>query len=336
MIGTTGQGYNDGLRFIQFYYALPLAMIILSVTLVPFFYNSGVYTAYEYLERRFDAQDAQLHEPAVPDIARDVLRRGRLGAGGGAVARARMEPDATSLAITMPAVVYTMFGGVQAVTWTDVKIMVLIVFGMFAIVVAAILGFPADVGLADGLSIAAATGRLQDVRLLVRSDEPVHVLVRHDRRAVPVLLLLRHRPEPGAALPDGAIGRRGAALAADERVLEDPAAAPRARARRPGLRLLRLQSAAAALQPGSRRAAEARRAPRRPTRRCRSEFDAAFDARRDAAADAGGGARLERCRRARAARRRAMRQRDAALQSVRRSRRRSRARDHRRPHASPT
>ena len=50
MIGTTGQGYTDGMRFIQFYYALPLAMVILSVTLVPFFYNSGVYTAYEYLK----------------------------------------------------------------------------------------------------------------------------------------------------------------------------------------------------------------------------------------------------------------------------------------------
>ena len=44
------------MRFIQFYFGLPLAMIILSVTLVPFFYRSGVYTAYEYLERRFDAK----------------------------------------------------------------------------------------------------------------------------------------------------------------------------------------------------------------------------------------------------------------------------------------
>ena len=54
LVGTTGQGYNDGLRFVQFYYGLPLAMIILCVTLVPFFYRAKVYTAYEYLERRFD------------------------------------------------------------------------------------------------------------------------------------------------------------------------------------------------------------------------------------------------------------------------------------------
>ena len=68
---------------------------------------------------------------------------------------------ATALAIALPAVVYTMFGGVQAVTWTDVKIMVLVVFGLFAVIATALIGLPAGVGLADGLSIAAATGRLQ-------------------------------------------------------------------------------------------------------------------------------------------------------------------------------
>ncbi len=68
---------------------------------------------------------------------------------------------ATALAITTPAVVYTMFGGVQAVTWTDVKIMALIVFGLFAMIAAAVLGLPDSVSLADGLGIAAATGRLR-------------------------------------------------------------------------------------------------------------------------------------------------------------------------------
>ena len=56
LVGTTGQAYADGMRFIQFYFGLPLAMVVLSVTLVPFFYRSGVYTAYEYLERRFDVK----------------------------------------------------------------------------------------------------------------------------------------------------------------------------------------------------------------------------------------------------------------------------------------
>src|SRR5438477_1768954 len=53
MIGTTGQGATDGMRFVQFYFGLPIAMVILGVTLVPFLRGAGVYTAYEYLERRF-------------------------------------------------------------------------------------------------------------------------------------------------------------------------------------------------------------------------------------------------------------------------------------------
>src|SRR6188768_3499879 len=55
-ISTTGQAYADGMRFVQFYFGLPLAMIIISMTAVPIFHKAGVFTAYEYLERRFDAK----------------------------------------------------------------------------------------------------------------------------------------------------------------------------------------------------------------------------------------------------------------------------------------
>src|SRR5687767_5618434 len=118
MIGTTGQGYNDGLRFIQFYYALPIAMIVLSVTLVPFFYNSRVYTAYEYLETRFDTKTRSFTS---------LLFLISRGMSCGAVVSAPAvvlslvlgwNLTLTSLTIAMPAVLYTMFGGVQAVTWT--------------------------------------------------------------------------------------------------------------------------------------------------------------------------------------------------------------------------
>src|SRR5262245_11501710 len=54
MIGTTGQGANDGMRFVQFYFGLPIAMVILGVTIVPFLRRERVFTAYEYLERRFN------------------------------------------------------------------------------------------------------------------------------------------------------------------------------------------------------------------------------------------------------------------------------------------
>src|SRR5215207_9416959 len=56
MVSSTGQGYADGMGLLQQYYALPIAMIIIAVTFVPFFRNANVYTAYEYLERRFDAK----------------------------------------------------------------------------------------------------------------------------------------------------------------------------------------------------------------------------------------------------------------------------------------
>src|SRR5512139_3133588 len=60
LVGTTGQGYADGMRFVQFYFGLPLAMVVLSLTVVPFFHRAKVYTAYEYLERRFDAKTRAL------------------------------------------------------------------------------------------------------------------------------------------------------------------------------------------------------------------------------------------------------------------------------------
>src|SRR5215469_10877549 len=60
LVGTTGQAYADGVRFVQFYFGLPIAMVILCVTIVPFFYKAGVYTAYEYLERRFDGKTRTL------------------------------------------------------------------------------------------------------------------------------------------------------------------------------------------------------------------------------------------------------------------------------------
>jgi SSS family transporter len=161
MIGTTGQGYTDGLRFIQFYFGLPLAMIILSVTLVPFFYRSGVYTAYEYLEQRFDAKTRTF--TSLLFLLSRGMSCGAVVSAPAVVLALVLDWNVTAAALTIaaPAVVYTMFGGVQAVTWTDVKIMVLVVFGLLAMIAAAVLGLPEDIGVGDALSAAAATGRLQ-------------------------------------------------------------------------------------------------------------------------------------------------------------------------------
>ena len=160
MVGTTGQGYADGMRFLQFYFALPIAMIVLSVTLVPFFHDAKVYTAYEYLERRFDAKTR-----AFTSLLFLLSRSMSLGVVISAPAVVfsvvlGIDLTTTVLLIGVPTIVYTMFGGVQAVTWTDVKQMVLIVGGLIAAVLVLIAGLPGDVSVLQALRIAGAAGRL--------------------------------------------------------------------------------------------------------------------------------------------------------------------------------
>jgi Na+/proline symporter len=161
MVGTTGQGFADGMRFLQFYYALPLAMIVLSVTLVPFFHGARVYTAYEYLERRFDAKTRAF--TSLLFLFSRSMSLGVVISAPAVVLAVVLDFDltATALLIAVPTVVYTMFGGVQAVTWTDVKQMVLIVGALAAAVVVLVASLPDEVGVLQAMRIAGAAGRLQ-------------------------------------------------------------------------------------------------------------------------------------------------------------------------------
>ncbi len=161
MIGTTGQGYVFGMSLLQYYYALPIAMILVSLTFVPFFHNARVFTAYEYLERRFDAKTRSL--TALLFLLSRGMSTGAVIAAPAVVLSVMLGVDVTTtcLLIGLPTAVYTMFGGVQAVTWTDVKQMFLIVFGLVATVIALFLGLPDSVGIGEALSLAGATGRLQ-------------------------------------------------------------------------------------------------------------------------------------------------------------------------------
>jgi Na+/proline symporter len=163
LVGTTGQGYRDGMRFVQFYFGLPIAMLILSVTVVPFFYRAKVYTAYEYLERRFDAKTRTLTS-ALFLLSRG-LQCGVIIAAPAVILSIVLGWDLTLtvLAIGLPTVLYTMIGGVQAVTWTDVKQMAVIVAGVGAAVVVLIAGLPANVGVTHGLHVAGSIGLLQSV-----------------------------------------------------------------------------------------------------------------------------------------------------------------------------
>ena len=161
MIGTTGQGYAVGMSLLQQYYALPIAMIILAVTFVPFFHGANIYTAYEYLERRFDAKTRAF--TAGLFLLSRGMSTGVVISAPAVVLSVMIGLDVTTtcLLFGIPTAIYTMFGGVQAVAWTDVKQMYLIVFGLVAAVVALILGLPDGVSAGDALAIAGSTGRLQ-------------------------------------------------------------------------------------------------------------------------------------------------------------------------------
>jgi solute:Na+ symporter, SSS family len=159
MIGTTGQGATDGLRFVQFYFGLPLAMVILGVTLVPFLHGAKVYTAYEYLERRFDAKTRSL--TAFLFLVSRAMSCGAIIAAPAVVFSAIFGWTVSwSVAlIGIPAILYTMVGGVQAVTWVDVKQMYLIVFAILAVAITLLIQIP--VSPSTALHIAGATGRLR-------------------------------------------------------------------------------------------------------------------------------------------------------------------------------
>ena len=163
IVGTTGQAYQTGLGFIQFYFGLPIAMVILSLTVVPFFTRAKVYTAYEYLERRFDAR--------VRSLASFLFLMGRASALGVTLAAPSVVMSTilgwslpvTVLAICVPMIVYTTIGGVQAVAGTDVKQMFIVVGGMSAAIGILLYGILQHVTFGQALHLAGSTGRLKAI-----------------------------------------------------------------------------------------------------------------------------------------------------------------------------
>src|SRR5690349_5883554 len=162
-ISTTGQSYTDGMRFVQFYFGLPLAMVILSATAVPIFHRANVYTAYEYLEKRFDTKTRALVSVVF------LMQRG-LAAGISLYAPAVVLsvilgwPDhVTTILMGSLVVLYTTLGGIKAVTWADVQQMIVILASLVFALGIAIYLMPSNVSFRDALTVAGAAGRLNAV-----------------------------------------------------------------------------------------------------------------------------------------------------------------------------
>src|SRR4051812_39630173 len=157
-VGTTGQAYTDGMRFLVVYFGLPFAMVILCMTLVPFFYRARVFTAYEYLERRFDSRTRTATSLLF------LLSRG-LSVGVTLYAPSLVlsvllgwSESATILLMGGSTIAYVIYGGNKSVIWTDVVQMAVIWFGIFLCFGVAVSQVPAS--FRDSLALAQVTGRL--------------------------------------------------------------------------------------------------------------------------------------------------------------------------------
>ncbi len=162
-LSTPGQAYVDGMRFVQFYLGLPIAMIILSITAVPLYNKLNVYTAYEYLEKRFDLKNRTLGSVLF------LSQRG-LAAGFTIYAPALIlsvilgwQLDLTILIIGFTVILYTTVGGTVAVNKTHIHQMIIITVGMFSSFVIIYFLLPDDISVIDAAYVAGKLGKLNAI-----------------------------------------------------------------------------------------------------------------------------------------------------------------------------
>lgn len=159
-LSAPGQAYADGMRFVQFYFGLPLAMIVLCVTFVPIFHRLKVYTAYEFLENRFDLKTRTLTailflvqrglSTAVTIYAPSIVLSGIL----------HINTTYTTLFIGCLVLFYTVYGGAKAVSYTQLLQMSIIFTGMFLAGCFVVMLLPADIGFVKAIKLAGAQGRM--------------------------------------------------------------------------------------------------------------------------------------------------------------------------------
>ena len=164
-LSTPGQAFDDGMGFAQFYFGLPIAMVLLCVFVLPIYYRLRVYTAYEFLEQRFDVRVRML------TAALFLIGRG-LAAGITIYAPAIILSVilgwslwTTILFLGVVVIVYTMFGGTTAVSQTQKQQMIIILGGLIAAFIVLVSKFPADISLGDAVTVAGKMGKLEIVDL---------------------------------------------------------------------------------------------------------------------------------------------------------------------------
>lgn len=162
-LSAPGQAYSDGLRFVQFYFGLPLAMVVLCITFIPIFRRLNVYTAYEYLEKRFDIKTRAL--TAMLFLLQRGLSTGITIYAPSIILSAILHLDIsyTTLFTGGIVILYTVYGGTKAVSYTQMFQMAVIFAGLFMAAYMVVHLLPAGVGFSDALHIAGKMNRLNAI-----------------------------------------------------------------------------------------------------------------------------------------------------------------------------
>ncbi|MCB0642253.1 MAG: sodium:solute symporter, partial [Phaeodactylibacter sp.] len=162
-LSTPGQAYGDGMGFAQFYFGMPVAMVLLCIFVLPVYYRLNIYTAYEYLEGRFDLKTRTL--TAVLFLIQRGLAAGITIYAPAIILSTILEWPLflTNLFIGILVIFYTMMGGTKAVSVTQKQQMIIILAGMVLAVLVMVRLFPPNVGFTDAVAIAGKMGKLKVV-----------------------------------------------------------------------------------------------------------------------------------------------------------------------------
>jgi Na+/proline symporter len=164
-IGTTGQAYDSGMSFIQVYLPQPLVMVVLCMTFVPFFYRANIFTAYEYLERRFDARTRSLTSLMFL-ISRGLAVSFVLYAPSIVLAVIFGWSEIITIVIMgASTIIYTTIGGNKAVIMIDAKQMLLMFAGIFIAIALFVFQFPSGFSVGDAVHLAGLQGKWNSIDL---------------------------------------------------------------------------------------------------------------------------------------------------------------------------
>lgn len=172
-LSAPGQAYTDGMRFVQYYFGLPLAMVVLCVTFIPIYHKLKVYTAYEYLEQRFDLKTRSL--ASILFLVQRALSTGISIYAPSIILASLLGWNIyyTNLVMGGFLIIYTVTGGTKAVTYTQMQQLIVVFVGMFLAGYMVVHMLPTGVSFTDALHVAGKMGKLNVIETKIDVTDSV-------------------------------------------------------------------------------------------------------------------------------------------------------------------